>query len=238
VDLSTQEPLAAIGVPGTPGELAVAADQRLYVSVRGGAIAVFDVSRLPVASEGTVSTSPWGTVLAGRTADRHRIFTHDATTSLGLTEWDASVAPATQVLTADVCSGPPLVSSSADSATFAFVGAGWPLDGGDVPIFRTADMLRAATLNVEWNPSAVAMCPVTGRVAVAHEDVQVNPTTTAPHHQGTGDLHTFDGRTYVETTRYRLRSHVRPAGIACGPDGSIYLILGADAGTAIGVVAP
>jgi hypothetical protein len=30
---------------------------------------------------------------------------------------------------------------------------------------------------------------------------------------------------------------VRPYGIACGPDGSIYLILGTDVGTALGVIA-
>lgn len=81
------------------------------------------------------------------------------------------------------------------------------------------------------------MCPATGSIAVAHRDTVTNPTTTTRHAQGPGDLHTFDGATYVETNRYRLRNRVRAYGITCGPDGRIYLILGVGAGTAIGVIA-
>ena len=136
------------------------------------------------------------------------------------------------------------LSDQRDGATFAllqdasYFGTRWPLDNGDVPILRTEDMLRAGTVNVEWDAVAVTMCPVTSRIAVAHRDMVTNPTTTTRHSQGTGDLHAFDGATYVETTRYHLRSRVKEHGITCGPDGRIYLILGADAGTAIGVIEP
>lgn len=244
VDLSEKTLRSPIAVPGTPEAIAIGSNDRLYVSVHGDSLSVFDVSSLPAASAGTVSNGSWGITLAGGTADRSRIFTHDTSTSLALTEWTVSVTTATQVATANICSGPPLISSSPDGATFAFVqdasyfDTRWPLEDGDVPIFRTADMLRAGTVNVQWNPVAVAMCPVTGRIVVAHSDTVVNPTTTTRHSQGTGDLHAFDGATYVETSRYHLRNRVKAYGITCGPDGRIYVILGAEAGTAIGVIEP
>jgi hypothetical protein len=73
---------------------------------------------------------------------------------------------------------------------------------------------------------------------VAHDDIVTNPTTAVRHSQGTGDLHTFDAATYVETTRYHLRERVKQYGITSGPDGRIYLILGAAAGTGIGMIVP
>jgi hypothetical protein len=70
-------------------------------------------------------------------------------------------------MAADVCSGPPVVSPSADGTTFAalqnasYFDPRWPMEDGDVPLFRTVDLRRAATVNVEWNANAVAMCPGT-----------------------------------------------------------------------------
>ncbi len=243
VDLTAQTVLAAISVPGTPTAIASGANDRLYVSVHGNSMFGFDVSSLPAALVETTSLGG-GLAIAGRAGDRSRIFTHDASTGLTLTEWSVSAGAATQLLNADIASGPPRISSSPDGATFAFVQdtsyfvfTRWPLENGDVPIFRTVDMLRAGTVNVEWDPVAVALCPG-GRIAVAHGDSVVNPTTStsARHRQGTGDLHLFDA-TYVESARYHLRSRVREGGIACGPDGRVYLILGGSAGNALGVIA-
>jgi hypothetical protein len=68
--------------------------------------------------------------------------------------------------------------------------------------------------------------------------VRSNPTRNSWHRQGSGDLHAFDGASYVATRRYHLRDRVRAQGLACGPDGRVYLVLGGEAGTGLGVIEP
>lgn len=243
IDLTARTLLSPIGVPGTPNALAVGANDRLYVSY-ASAISIYDISALPAVSVGTISKGAFGTIIGGVTADRTKLFTHDASTALPLTQWDISTGVPTEIQSVDVSSGPPVISSSPDSTSFLFVGnfsyfdTRFPLYDGDVPIFKTTDLLKKATVNVEWDPLAVAICPITGSVLVAHSDTVVNTTRPVRHSQGTGDLHAFDGSSYIENKRYTLRNRVKQYGIGCGPDGRIYLILGVGVGKAIGVIEP
>jgi DNA-binding beta-propeller fold protein YncE len=244
IDLAARTLLAPINVPGTPTGVAVGANDRLYVSILNIAapISIFDVSTLPASADGTLGGS--NIVISGITADRTRMMTHDQSSALALTQWNVSAAVAAFGTSADVYSGPPVIWSSPDSTKFILVGnstffpdSRFPLEDGNVPVFRTSDLLTDGTPNVEWDPLAVAICPPDGKIVIAHWDSVTNPTTPVElrHSQKTGDLHVFDGTTYLETRRYALRDFVDEYGLACGPDGRIYMILGTGA---IGVIEP
>lgn len=82
---------------------------------------------------------------------------------------------------------------------------------------------------------ALAFTPDLRRVLVAHGTTRFD--AHVPEHDLTvPDLHVFDATTGAEVGIIALPDHVHDRGISVAPDGTIYLLLGRDKATRIGVI--
>lgn len=82
---------------------------------------------------------------------------------------------------------------------------------------------------------ALAFTPDVQRVLVAHGTTRFD--AHVPEHDLTvPDLHVFDAATGAEVGVIALPDHVHDRGISVAPDGTIYLLLGRDKATRIGVI--
>jgi YVTN family beta-propeller protein len=251
IDLETQTLTDTIALSGLPNSIAVSSNDHLYVAYEGGLSADPALEAYNIGSGTAVySVSPddapseWGLFVSGRSPDRTMIYIHDQTTSSTVYQWDASNIPPTPIGSEAIASGEPTITPIPGDTRFIISPSGhwetarFPNYDGDVPLYDAFTMIRAGTLNVQWSAVAVAASPAGDRIAVAHHDEVVNPTTTTQERHNPYDLHVFNAATLAEMDQYLLPSFVRRHGIAFAANGDIYLLLGKNVSSSIGVIVP
>lgn len=247
INLDTQSIENAISLPDVPSSIAVSSNEYLYVAYEDSeqpALEAYDVSSFPALVEHSMD-DPFGLFISGRSHDRTMIYLHDQTTSSDVDQWDVSNMPPSFIQSAGIASGEPTITPLAGDVLFLISPSErwetrFPNYDGDVPLHRASDMALAGTLNVEWDVVAVAASPAGDQIAIAHQDELTNPATGAGsrHDRYAYDLHIFDALTLTESHRYSLPTYVHRNGIAYAPNGDIYLLLGKDFSSWVGIIVP
>jgi hypothetical protein len=184
-----------------------------------------DVSTLPAVVLGAIPKESNTFYPAGRSHDRTKMYTSINSTGAPVTQWDITAGTPTVLQTGNgLAYFMPRIVPSPDDLSFIPISAG---SNGEVSVYGSANMLALGTLRVEWDVIAAAFNLTGEQIAVAHSTtLEYSGVTFGRHNPHLQDVHIFDSSTYTEIAKYSVPGYVKKDGIAYGPDGRIYVLLG------------